>query len=423
MIIGAGVDIVKINRIKKILSEKKDVFLDKIFTEKEKHYICKKNKRPETIAGMFAGKEAVSKVLGTGLGKVGWKDIEIYHDKKNKPYIKLQGEAIKISEGLDIDEIHLSISHERDFGIAIAVGESYCPKNLNVDESKLKYFSKFLPKRKKESHKGTYGRVGIMAGSTGMTGACTLSSMAALRCGSGLVYGIVPQSLNTILSIKLTEVVLKPINDKDKGYFIYDSINQIEDNLKDLDVIALGPGIGTKEETAKVVEKILRTSKKLIVLDADGLNCISSEPNILLDRQGPTIITPHPGELSRLLKVSTEEIQKNRVKYSKKISEKYNIITVLKGANTVITNKEGNIYINSTGNPGMATAGSGDVLTGMIASFIGQGIEPIVAAKLGVYLHGLAGDLAKLEYGEYGIVAKDILGCIPSSLKLIENCY
>src|SRR5699024_2539974 len=136
------------------------------------------------------------------------------------------------------------------------------------------YFSKVLPERKKDSHKGTYGKVGIMAGSTGMTGACALSSMSALRCGSGLVYGIVPEELSTILSIKLTEIILKPISDKDKGYFIYDSIDEIKNNIKNLDVIALGPGIGTNKETIKVVHEMLRTIERPIVLDADGLNCV-----------------------------------------------------------------------------------------------------------------------------------------------------
>lgn len=421
MIIGTGIDLVKISRIEDIIFEKENSFLNKIFTEEEKKYIYGKNKSPETIAGMFAGKEAVSKVLGTGLSKVGWKDIEIGHNLKNKPYINLYGEAIRISDELSIDNIHISISHEKEYAIAIAIGESNYISKLNIDRDRLRYFSKVLPIRKKESHKGIYGRVGIMAGSTGMTGACTLSSKAALRSGSGLVYSIVPESLSTILSIKLTEVILKPLSDKGKGYFIYDSINEVKDKLENLDVIAIGPGIGKNKDTIKVVEEILKTSENPIVLDADGLNCIAADPSILLKRKGPTVITPHPGELSRLLKVSTKEIQENRIKYSRKISKDYNIVTVLKGANTIVTNKEDDIYINNTGNPGMATAGSGDVLTGIIASFIGQGIEVVDAAKLGVYLHGMAGDLAKGEYGEYGLIAEDILECIPKALKLIEN--
>ncbi|HLR34483.1 MAG TPA: NAD(P)H-hydrate dehydratase [Tissierellales bacterium] len=423
MIISTGIDIVKINRIKRILAEKDQQFLNKVFTEEEKKYISEKNKNPETIGGMFAAKEAISKVLGTGIGKISWKEIEILHNKKGRPYVRLQGEAMKVSKILSIGVVHLSISHERDFGIAIAIGENNHSKGLDIDKTKLEYFSKVLPERKKDSHKGTYGKVGIMAGSTGMTGACALSSMSALRCGSGLVYGIVPEELSTILSIKLTEIILKPISDKDKGYFIYDSIDEIKNNIKNLDVIALGPGIGTNKETIKVVHEMLRTIERPIVLDADGLNCVSQDPNIFLEREETTIITPHPGELSRLLKIPTKKIQENRIKYSKIISEKYNIITVLKGANTIVANGDGDIYINNTGNPGMATAGSGDVLTGMIASFLGQGIGALTAAKLGVYLHGLAGDLAKLEYGEYAMTATDILNYIPSSLKLIEGCY
>ncbi len=421
MIVGIGVDLVRIDRIENILSNKENRFLKKIFTKEEIKYILEKNKSPETVSGMFAAKEAVSKVLGTGFGKVSWKDIEVLHDEKNKPYIRLEGEALKVSQELSIDKFCLSISHEKYFGIAIAVGEEIHSKKVDLDNVVVKDFSKILPKRRSDSHKGTYGRVGIIAGSIGMTGACALSSMAALKSGSGLVYGIIPNTLNTILSIKLTEVVFKPVLDNGKGYFIYDSIDQIKDFLESIDVIAIGPGIGTNRETVKVVEEVLRVSEKPVVLDADGLNCISSNPNVLLKRQGATIITPHPGELSRLLKISTKEIQKNRISYSKKVSNKYNVITVLKGANTIVTDTKGDVYVNTTGNPGMATAGSGDVLTGMIASFIGQGVKPELAAKLGVYLHGLSGDLAKIEKGEYGMIARDILESIPYSIKLIEN--
>ncbi len=273
-----------------------------------------------------------------------------------------------------------------------------------------------LPRRDKFSHKGTFGRVGIISGSLGgMTGATYLSSMAALRTGSGLVYSIVPDSLKEVLSIKLTEAIIKPVEDRSTGHFTMDSFQQIIHIIEGgMDAIAIGPGMGVDEERVELVRKILLEYKKPVILDADGINLISLDPTILMDRQGDTIITPHPGELSRLLGVSIGgEIQKERVEYSKLTSNKYNVITVLKGANTLVTDGKEKVYKNNTGNPGMATAGSGDVLTGMITSFIGQGISPYEGAVLGVYCHGLAGDLASRDKGEYGMIARDILDNIP----------
>ncbi|NMB26684.1 MAG: NAD(P)H-hydrate dehydratase [Tissierellia bacterium] len=418
MIIGNGVDIVKISRIENLLIEKKYNFLNKIFTEKEIKYINKRNHSLETISGMFASKEAVSKILGTGVGKVNWKDIEILHDEKGKPYVKLYNEGFNLCRKLGIDRVYLSVSHEKEYAIAFAIGEGKGYINNIMVPKNVK---NILPKRKKYSHKGTFGRVGIIAGSTGMTGAPYLSTMAALRTGSGLVYTIIPKSISEILSIKLIEAIIKPVEDNNTGYFTLNSFKEIEEIIKDMDVLAIGPGMGVDEERIEIIKRILLNYKKPVVLDADGINCISmGDPDILSNREGSTIITPHLGELSRLLGISIREIQKKPMEYSKYISNKYNVITVLKGANTIVGNKRGNIYINSTGNPGMATAGSGDVLTGIITSLIGQGVAPYEAAMLGVYCHGLAGDLARIDKGEYGMIGRDILDNIPHSIKILE---
>lgn len=419
MILGSGIDIVKISRIEELLREKKDSFINRIFTHKEVEYINNKNSNPQTVSGMFAAKEAVSKLLGTGIGKISWKDIEVNHDEKGKPYVDLHNRGYEIYHELGIDKIYLSISHEKDYAIAFAIAEGKGDKEKFVIPENIK---DLLPKRNKSSHKGTFGRIGIIAGSVGMTGAPYLSTMAALRSGGGLVYTIAPKSISEILSIKLIEAIIKPVEDDSTGHFTLNSAKDIDSIIKDMDVLAIGPGIGTGKERIEFIKEILLGYKRPIVLDADGINCISmGNSDILLTRKGDTIVTPHPGELSKLLGVSIKEIQKNRIKYSKYTSNKYNIITVLKGTETIVCDKEGNIYINPTGNPGMATAGSGDVLTGMIASFIGQGLNPYNAAVLGVYCHGLAGDLAKMDKGEYGMIARDILDNIPYAIKEIES--
>jgi len=418
MIIGTGVDIVKIARIERILETNRDSFLERIFTDEEIEYIKNKNYNAQTISGLFAAKEAVSKVLGTGIGKVNWKHIKIYYDEKGKPHVKLNSQE-EIMDSLNIDEIHVSISHEREYAVAFAIGENYGGKiKIRVPQ----FIKDMLPERDKDTHKGTYGRVGVIAGSRGMTGAPYLTSMACLRAGSGLVYTIVPEGISSILAVKLVEAIIKPVSDKNTGAFTLDSIAEIEKIIEDMDVLAIGPGMGIDEERVELVKHILLNFNGPVVLDADGLNCISKVGlNIFNKRRFPTVITPHPGEFSRLLGVSTKEIQDNRVEYAKYVSTNYGIVTVLKGANTVVSSPKGEVYINTTGNPGMATAGSGDVLTGMITSFIGQGIDSYKASILGVYCHGLAGDIAKEEKGEYGMIARDILESIPSSIKLMKS--
>lgn len=278
-----------------------------------------------------------------------------------------------------------------------------------------------IAKRNDNSHKGTYGRVAIIAGSRGMTGAPFLSSQGALRTGSGLVYTIIPESLETVMSIKLTEAIIRPIKDKDTGHFLKDSIEPIIKEIKEMDCIALGPGIGVDKDRIQLVSEIIRDTKVPMVVDADGINCIAENIEMLNQGKDPIIITPHPGEMASLLNKDIQEIEKNRQYYSQYISEKYNIIVVLKGNKTIVTSPEGQTYINKTGNPGMATAGSGDVLTGIIASLLGQRLDPFDAAKLGVYLHGLAGDITRDRLGEYGMIASYIIEAIPYAIMGVEN--
>lgn len=376
---------------------KRDSFLNKIFTHNEIDYIKNKNYNDKTVAGLFAAKEAISKVIGTGIGHLNWKDIEILHDKMGKPLVSIN--KLKFDDNDYVHIIEVSISHEKEYAISFALG--YSEERISIP----KEIKEILPKRKLNSHKGNYGRVGIIGGQKGMIGSIYLASNAALRCGSGLVYIIASKDIEDIISIKSTEAIVRSV----------DSIDEYLDMIKDLDGICIGPGFGVDENKKNIVKRILKDFHKPVVLDADGINCIKEEPEILLERKGPTILTPHPGELSNLLNISVEEIQNNRIYYSKYTSDKYNVISILKGYETVIAHRD-NLYINKTGNPGMATAGSGDILSGMIISLICQGIDPYNSSILGTFAHGLSGDLAKLEKGEYGLIASDILNMIPKAL-------
>lgn len=439
MIVGNGIDIIEVERIAKVIKRSKG-FMNRIFTENERQYIDTRNGSPNTIAGLFATKEAVSKALGTGLRGFKWRDMEIKHSQHGKPEMHLSGNARVLALKKGIKKIHISISHSDKQAIAYAIAEGErtqdcfftnelvhrrsAAKELVVEEGKVideNIIKSIIPKRAEISHKGDYGRVGIIAGSVGMTGAAYLASQSCLRSGSGLVYSIIPESLSVIMSIKTTEVIIKPVKDNDKGYFIQESLDDIKDVINDMDVLALGPGIGIDQERVKVVEEILKYTSIPVILDGDGINCVSANKSILKQRQGNTIITPHPGELSRLLDVSIAEIQNNRIKYAKVASQRFNVITVLKGANTIISDAKGSVYVNPTGNSGMATAGSGDVLTGIVTSFVGQGLSLINSAVAGVFIHGLAGDLSALDKGKYGMIATDIIQKLPYALKLWEG--
>ena len=278
-----------------------------------------------------------------------------------------------------------------------------------------------IGKRKAETHKGDYGRVGVIAGSVGFTGAAYLTSFAALRTGSGYVFTYVPESIYQIMSIKLTEAIVLPVDDCGTGAFSGESLNDLLEYISGMDVLAVGPGIGVDANRTYLLKELIRSSKKPIVLDADALNCIAKEVSILGGGDAPLVVTPHPGELARLLGISVSEVQGNRVYYSELLAKKYNIIVILKGSETVVSSYNKETYINKTGNPGMATAGSGDVLTGIVASLIGQGLDVFEASKLGVYLHGKAGDLSSDRLGEHGMLASDIIDDLPIAIKNMEK--
>lgn len=268
-------------------------------------------------------------------------------------------------------------------------------------------FSKILRKRKKDSHKGDYGRVLIVAGQSGMSGAAILASRGALRAGAGLTYLAVPQELVNLVNLATPEVIT----------LAFEKIKTIKPTA-----VAIGPGLGTNHKAKELVCDLLTSYPLLLtpfILDADALNIIAKNPKILKKTKAKVIITPHPGELARLTRKKIEYIQNNRPKVARDFAKEYTCIVVLKGHRTVVADPSGEIYLNPTGNPGMASAGVGDVLCGMIAALIGQGLSQFEAAALGVYLHGLAGDLAAREKGEASLIASDLVEKIPYALQKI----
>jgi hydroxyethylthiazole kinase-like uncharacterized protein yjeF len=276
----------------------------------------------------------------------------------------------------------------------------------------------FFSTRPRESHKGTFGHLCVVGGSPGLTGAVCLSSVAALRTGCGCVTAAVPASLNSIFEEKLTEEMTLPLSEGSKGTLGVKAAKECLVFLKKrCSAMLLGPGIGTSTETGLFLQEILLSSSIPAVLDADGLRCAANN-SLILQRNDPMIITPHLGEMEALSGFSIETLLSSPREYAKQFALCHKKILVLKGHRTIITDGR-RIETNLTGNPGMATAGSGDVLAGMIGSFLAQGYSPWESAVTGVYLHGLAGDFASREEGEESMVASDIIRKIPAAIRFL----
>jgi len=270
--------------------------------------------------------------------------------------------------------------------------------------------------RKLNGHKGTYGRILIVAGSIGMEGAGLLAAKAALRSGAGIVELAVPSRALEAVRGVIPVVITRGLSDDGEGCLAFNSGKEILTGSESASVLLLGPGLRNTHQVKEAVVYTLINCNKPIVLDADALNVISNEPEILIKRKEATIITPHPGEMARLMNISTNEVQQNRLEVAESFSQKYKVIVVLKGYRTIIASPWGETWINPTGNPGMATAGSGDVLGGVIAAFLAQGMSLMEAAVGGVYVHGAAGDKATKKYGQWGMVASDIIKYIPHTI-------
>jgi len=294
-------------------------------------------------------------------------------------------------------------------------------KNPDIWKVEKEDITSLLPKRAPDAYKNKCGTVAVIAGSTGFTGAAALTSEAVLRAGAGLCYLCIPESLNRILESKLTEVITWPVGDDGNGILQPDTDTGLLEKIQNQDSVAIGPGIGQHPKTAEFIFQLLRLVDKPVILDADGLNICAGNIEALKAFKGEMILTPHPGELSRLTGLPVQKIMADRIGTVQHFSNLWNKVLVLKGGPSLIALPDGRVFINPTGNAGMATAGSGDVLTGLIAGLLAQGLKAEDAALAGVYIHGCAGDLAKNKYGEPGMIAGDILKLLPQAIKLFRG--
>ena len=275
----------------------------------------------------------------------------------------------------------------------------------------------WLPKRPASSHKGTFGHAGIIAGSSGKSGAAALAAKAALRAGAGLVTVATPSSVQASIAPGIPEVMTLPLPETADHTLSRDALPLLQTFLPSRSSIGIGPGLSTQTETAGVVRTLIDQCDRPLVIDADALNALAGHTSLLRSRPISPILTPHPGEMARLLGESTAAaVNRNRLGIARDFARTHSSVVVLKGARTIVAHPQGATSISPTGNPGMATAGTGDVLTGILTGLLAQGVSPWEAAQSGVFLHGLAGDLAARVYGYPSLMASDLLAYLPQAI-------
>lgn len=309
-------------------------------------------------------------------------------------------------------------------GQLLVVDISFPREGLHLVESVEYYVDRelvksFLPERAEEGHKNTFGHALVIAGSQGMMGAAYLASKAVLRSGAGMVTACVPQSLADIFDLALPEAITQGVTETAKGALSASGWSEIKPVISGKKAVVFGPGLGTEGEVKHLLQEILQLDVP-VVLDADGLNALAKDKSVLKMAQAPLVLTPHPGEMARLLETTVSRVQENRVEAALQAAVKFRAVIVLKGAATIIASPEKEVFINSTGCSALATAGAGDVLAGAIGGFLAQGLTPVQAAVLGVYVHGLAGDILAREKGLRGVLAGDVVETLPLALKSLE---
>ena len=272
-----------------------------------------------------------------------------------------------------------------------------------------------LPERQLDIHKNNAGRVLVIAGSRGFTGAGALATMSAMRSGAGLVTWALPESLCPVAETLCIESITMPIDETDQKAPAVSSRETLLEAAQESDAVILGPGLPVAGESGELMRLLIPEIKKALILDAGGLRAIGNNIMSISNRRHPTVLTPHPGEFSDMTNISIAEIENNRTTLCRNLAEKSGATVLLKGCRTVVSDGSDS-YINTTGNQGMATAGMGDVLTGIIAAFIAGGMDPYSAACTGAHIHGMAGDLACSKSGIYGLIATDVMEMIPGAI-------
>ena len=397
-----GIDIVPVARIAAAIEKYGDRFLQRIYTPGELAYA---RGNPEKLAGRWAAKEAVLKALG-GRGRFPRMSlVEVLPGRRGAPEVTLTREPTP--------EIAVSITHDGGMAMAIAaVVEEVARKPRPRMPPELR-----LPDRPEDANKGTFGQVCVVAGSLGYTGAPYLTATAAARSGAGYVRLLAAETIYPILAIKCTEVVVTQVPEVGPGILGHAGLDAVQRYCAAADACVVGPGLGREFSTRRMVLDLLGQ----FVLPDGGRTPTperSCEQRKLLPRlKARLILTPHPMEMSRLTGLKVEEIQADREAVAQRFAEEWGHVVVLKGSKTVIAEPGGEVRVNPHGNPALASAGTGDVLAGIIGGLLAQGLDPFEAAVTGVFLHGAAGDEASARLGDAGVLASDLLPLIPVTIR------
>lgn len=407
--LSVGIDLVETARIKKAMDNPH--FCGRILGSEEYSQLERRGFPVQSVAASFSAKEAFSKAVGTGLGILKLREIELLRGKMGQPALKLSGRALEIAGSRCFS---VSVTHTADYAAAIVAGtREVLGFDLPEDTERLLSLWEMIKPRRADSNKGDYGRLLCACGSEGMAGAAVMSAKAALRCGVGIVDVALSHKIYPIVASQIAEPVFTLLDISPTGELLPAGAASLRSSLLKASACLVGCGLGSSAAARAVVYNLLNTAQVPLILDADGINIIAENINVLKTVRVPLILTPHPGEMARLLKTTVADVQANREKYAEKFAAQHNVILVLKGAGTLVAAPDGRLYKNSTGNPGMAKGGSGDVLAGMIASFAAQGIEPFSAAAGAVYLHGLAGDRCAQKLSQCAMLPTDMIDTLP----------
>lgn len=426
-----GLDIVEIARF---ANEKHGAsFMRRVFTDEERNYVKNSPHPTETMAGLFAAKEAISKAFGTGIGKIPFTAMEITHDTNGAPMVRLHGRAKEQLRSCFAERAEIAITHDGGVAAAVCVVSpslavalqttggfsAHALSLLQEKGGQHRELAASLLRRDRTGYKTQYGKVAIVGGSRGMVGAVCLAAQAALRCGAGLVYAVVPESIAAAVQNKLLEGIVRAIPDDGKGHFTLAHLPDVVDAVSDCSAVAIGPGMSRFDEAASFVADLADRLLVPCVLDADGINALASCSERLKNLKQDVVLTPHEMEMSRISGIAVEDLRAHREEVAKQFAEDFHSFVVLKGADTVVTDGK-HTTLNPSGTAGMATAGSGDVLTGMLVAFLGAGYPTRTAARLACDLHGLAGEFAEEALGEECMIASDLLRYIPTAFRLFH---
>lgn len=408
MLLLVGNDLVEIGRIRK--SMKNPRFCSRVLGVAESAQLAMRGFPVQSVAASFCAKEAYSKAVGTGLGAFDLREVQLLRDvKSGRPELSLSGKALQLANGAHFS---VTVTHTEKYASVVVIGEGTEQMILTESEG-LRTLKAMLKPRAAESNKGDYGRLLCICGSEGMAGAAAMSVSSALRCGAGIVEAALPDSIYPIVAARLAEPVFTLLHPLPDGSASEHDKLSLAQALSRASAVLIGCGLGKSPAAHSEVLQVLKESAVPVILDADGINIAAEHIDVLKTAGTPLILTPHPGEMARLLKTTAADVQAHRTEIARRFALEYHVILVLKGAGTLVSSPDGKLYRNTTGNPGMAKGGSGDVLAGMIASFAAQGVDPYEAAVGAVYLHGLAGDRCAAMYSQTAMLPTDMVGMLP----------